>query len=602
MVTGDAPLTALHVAREVTICLPNKKALLLKPHPDPDDAPSSSTAAVWVGAAEDVYGKLTIPFESQPIRTLAKEYNLMITEDALEATSAQLSTGDTVPTDRVGGKVDGRCWKELWGQLDHVHVFARMSPQGKAKIIRAMQQNSLHVLMCGDGGNDVGALKQADVGLALLAGYGNANTGDNTNSSTTTTNNNQAIDQPSGEVKAEDRLNQSTQALNDRAKEAMELRKKLVKQREKEIMAKRDTYIQEEMAARTRRGEDNGVMGSFAAAKVAMMRIKDELAQAHREVAQQHGNVYATAEEKESLLAQTDDALPIVRPGDASIAAPFTSRAPSIKSVVDLIRQGRCTMLSALQQQQIMMLDCLIYAFTLAALSLEGSRSSERQMIVSGQLLTIASLAFSYSSAVERMSPVRPIRSLFHPAVFISTVGQAAIHLGCLVYAVRMATEEMGPAAMKEIMEFNKAVKAGEDVSDQLDDSEDMLANFNMLWSKPFKPNLFNTVVFLVQTSQTIAVMLVNYKGRPWMKGLLENHVLALSLLSCIGGVAVCAWSVFPAFNTLIHLAPFPNDEFRWQVLYNRVSFLLCFAVCLWLVFSVVCAWNWYGNLDLSDC
>lgn len=38
-----------------------------------------------------------------------------------------------------------------------------MSPPGKASIIRAIQEanpNTNHVLMCGDGGNDVGALKQ----------------------------------------------------------------------------------------------------------------------------------------------------------------------------------------------------------------------------------------------------------------------------------------------------------------------------------------------------------------------------------------------------------------------------------------------------------
>lgn len=43
-----------------------------------------------------------------------------------------------------------------------IKVFARMSPQGKASIIRAIQDHDkdAHVFMCGDGGNDVGALKQ----------------------------------------------------------------------------------------------------------------------------------------------------------------------------------------------------------------------------------------------------------------------------------------------------------------------------------------------------------------------------------------------------------------------------------------------------------
>ena len=50
-----------------------------------------------------------------------------------------------------------------------------MSPDGKAEVIKALKECAHVTLMCGDGGNDVGALKQADVGLALLSGFGNMN-------------------------------------------------------------------------------------------------------------------------------------------------------------------------------------------------------------------------------------------------------------------------------------------------------------------------------------------------------------------------------------------------------------------------------------------
>ena len=77
-----------------------------------------------------------------------------------------------------------------------------------------------------------------------------------------------------------------------------------------------------------------------------------------------------------------------------------------VRSVVTLIRQGRCTLLSALQQQQIMMLECIISAYALSALSLEGARSSERQMMASGWLIMTASLAFSYTKHVDEMHEV----------------------------------------------------------------------------------------------------------------------------------------------------------------------------------------------------
>jgi len=260
----------------------------------------------------------------------------------------------------------------------------------------------------------------------------------------------------------------------------------------------------------------------------------------------------------------------MVRPGDASVAAPFTSRAPSVRHIVDLIRQGRCTLLSALQMQQIMMLQSTISAFVMSALTTEGTRESERQLMASSWLLLIAELAFSYASPIEKMHPERPLNRLFHPAIGFSMLGQAAIHLYTMWAAVAMSREAMGPEKLKVLLEFQRKERLREEqqaLSEAAIEDGDYMASMMALWTTPFMPNLLNTSVFLVQTSQSIAVLLVNYKGRPFMKGISENHPLFLSVFACVAGCVCCAWGVFPEINTMIHLEPFPDDAYRFKVM-----------------------------------
>lgn len=193
------------------------------------------------------------------------------------------------------------------------------------------------------------------------------------------------------------------------------------------------------------------------------------------------------------------------------VAAPFTSRTPSVRSVVDLIRQGRCTLLSALMQQQIMMLESIIAAYTLSALSLHNARSSERQMMASSWLIMTAAVSFSYASPLDHMHPLRPLRSLFHPAILLSILGQAVIHIACMTLAVQWATEAMGPELLKEVAEFFRKAKAKE-LENQCGE-DDYMCQMNAFWAAPFMPNLLNSVVFLVETSQMISVFFANYKG-----------------------------------------------------------------------------------------
>ena len=46
-------------------------------------------------------------------------------------------------------------------------IFARMSPEGKVKAVQMHIEKGLIVGMCGDGGNDCGALRAAHAGIAL---------------------------------------------------------------------------------------------------------------------------------------------------------------------------------------------------------------------------------------------------------------------------------------------------------------------------------------------------------------------------------------------------------------------------------------------------
>jgi cation-transporting ATPase 13A2 len=51
--------------------------------------------------------------------------------------------------------------------LQHGYIFARMSPEHKTVLVDAFRDEKFTVAMCGDGANDCGALRAADVGVSL---------------------------------------------------------------------------------------------------------------------------------------------------------------------------------------------------------------------------------------------------------------------------------------------------------------------------------------------------------------------------------------------------------------------------------------------------
>jgi len=66
-----------------------------------------------------------------------------------------------------GGDLDRMDDAELARRIPEVGVFARVAPEHKVKLVRALKQSGHVVAMTGDGVNDAPALKNADIGVAM---------------------------------------------------------------------------------------------------------------------------------------------------------------------------------------------------------------------------------------------------------------------------------------------------------------------------------------------------------------------------------------------------------------------------------------------------
>lgn len=66
-----------------------------------------------------------------------------------------------------GADIDHLSDEELKDFVEHISVYARVSPEHKIRIVRAWQEKGNIVSMTGDGVNDAPALKQADIGVAM---------------------------------------------------------------------------------------------------------------------------------------------------------------------------------------------------------------------------------------------------------------------------------------------------------------------------------------------------------------------------------------------------------------------------------------------------
>lgn len=473
MITGDNPLTALHVARAVEIV--DREPLIL----DLKENPAHDGDLIWRTVDES---KIIPVDPSEPIDvSLFQHYDICITGAAMRQFESKPAWNDLV--------------QNTW-------VYARVSPSQKETILTTLKTLGYTTLMAGDGTNDVGALKQAHIGVALL---------DGTPEDLEKIANHQRLERIKkvyeSQLKITQRFNQPPPAVPP-----------AIAHLYPDVVA-----AQQQAAAdmHTRRTQN-------PTARFDMSSITDKLAE------------------------MDDEEVPKIKLGDASCAAPFTSKLSHVAAISHIIRQGRCTLVATIQMYKILALNCLITAYTLSVQHLDGVKMGDYQATISGMLLSVCFLCISRAKPVEKLSRERPLGNIFNFYVLLSVLLQFALHIVTLVYMTNLT----------------HSIEPWEPMTD--------------LEAK-FEPTLLNTAIYLLGLSQQVSTFAINFQGRPFREGIRENPTLYYGLVAASAVAFSGATDFMPELNRWLQLVEM-TDSFKLKL---TLCMILDFGGC-WLI-EVVC-------------
>lgn len=173
MVTGDAMLTAAEVARRVGIIDASQKCTYELCHVMEKDQFVFRPLDHGIGGAVNVDDDKLVynPSNYAELEATVRNGNAFcVSGDVLTKLANHAIGGKTHEIDDNRAVLNHPAARSALARLVPLcSVFARHAPRHKEAVISAFNASGRHTIMCGDGTNDVGALKQAHVGVSIIS-------------------------------------------------------------------------------------------------------------------------------------------------------------------------------------------------------------------------------------------------------------------------------------------------------------------------------------------------------------------------------------------------------------------------------------------------
>ncbi|XP_051915684.1 cation-transporting ATPase 13A2 isoform X2 [Hippocampus zosterae] len=237
---------------------------------------------------------------------------------------------------------------------------------------------------------------------------------------------------------------------------------------------------------------------------------------------------------------------------EASIASPFTSKTENISCVPLLIREGRCSLVTAFSLFRYMAVYSMIQFCSVLILYTVSTNLGDVQFFFADvMLVTLLAIVMGKGGPSEKLSPCRPPANLFA----LPVLGSLFIHISVIIL--------------------------GQMVALFITKSQDWYIPLNStLFGTANLPNMENTSIFSLSCFQYIFVAVVVTKGHPHKKPLYHNWIF-LCLLFVQLAVMIClVLYPGPFFIKIMQLYDFTDLNFKMlHVALAALNFLICFVV-----------------------